>query len=89
MNTINKWDYAPEWANYYAMDSDGSGWWYESEPKFINGSWGQGGYMLLADNYQLAAAAHSLEARPVQAPRPAPLEPVAVTDKVDRDTPEE
>lgn len=27
-----KWKDAPEWANYRAMDKDGSWWFYEKEP---------------------------------------------------------
>ena len=26
------WKDAPEWAEYLAMDSDGTCWWYENEP---------------------------------------------------------
>ena len=26
------WRHAPEWANYWALDSDGAGYWYESHP---------------------------------------------------------
>ena len=26
------WSQAPEWANYYAIDGDGSRWFYEFEP---------------------------------------------------------
>lgn len=137
MNTINKWDYAPSEATHHAVDSNGRGFWHAKEPIFEDGEWF--GTVLWHDReYWEAAAAHSLEARPVQgavtmreacesalayfveqwknvgchptsqyadyvedlcsalgvdksqfAPtRPAPLEPVAVTDKVDRDMPE-
>lgn len=27
-----KWDEAPSWANWVAMDSDGSWWWFADEP---------------------------------------------------------
>ena len=27
------WKDAPEWANYMAMDRDGSWWWYQNKPK--------------------------------------------------------
>ena len=141
MNTINKWDYAPDGATHHAVDTDGRGFWYAEEPYFDGEAWWPHQTMTLGDDreYWKAAAAHSLEARPVQgavtmreacesalayfieqwknvgshptsqyadyvedlcsalgidksqlAPtHPAPLEPVAVTDKVDRNTPEE
>ena len=31
------WTNAPEWANYLAMDDDGSWWWYELEPNIDRG----------------------------------------------------
>ena len=33
------WNDAPEWANYLAMDSDGSWWWYAEEPTLDCGDW--------------------------------------------------
>lgn len=27
-----KWEDAPEWANYLAVDFDGIWWWFENEP---------------------------------------------------------
>lgn len=33
------WDDAPPWANYLAMDSDGSWYWYENEPVTSYGGW--------------------------------------------------
>ena len=40
MNKPN-WKDAPEWANYLAMDSDGSWYWFELEPWYDepNGIW--------------------------------------------------
>lgn len=32
------WDSAPEWANYLAMDEDGTWWWYQNEPVPISDS---------------------------------------------------
>ena len=29
MNTINKWDYAPDEATHHAVDADGRGFWDE------------------------------------------------------------
>lgn len=28
-----KWDEAPPWANFYAVDSDGDRWWYKNKPR--------------------------------------------------------
>jgi hypothetical protein len=33
------WSKAPEWANYAAMDSDGSWWWYETKPRCLVDEW--------------------------------------------------
>lgn len=33
------WENAPEWANWLAMDYDGTWWWYSNLPKFDNGEW--------------------------------------------------
>jgi len=33
------WNDAPEWANYLAMDSDGSWWWLNNKPLLRNGAW--------------------------------------------------
>lgn len=34
------WKDAPEWANYVAMDDDGSWWWFEKEPSYEQyGEW--------------------------------------------------
>lgn len=36
------WSKAPDWAQWYAIDSDGVGYWYGSEPTFqpLDGAWG-------------------------------------------------
>ena len=36
------WTQAPDWARWYAMDDDCSGYWYGSEPTFdaLEGCWG-------------------------------------------------
>lgn len=34
-----KWENAPEWAEYLAMDSDGSWWWHIEKPKKESGYW--------------------------------------------------
>jgi len=33
------WDYAPEWANYAAMDNTGIWYWYEFEPHISHRWW--------------------------------------------------
>lgn len=89
MTVINKWDYAPEGATHYAVDADGSGWWYDAPPEFLGAGWRPTGKMMIPDHdYQAALSPHSLEARP--APITAdPPEPVAIQNKADRDMPEE
>lgn len=68
MNTINKWDYAPEGATHHAVDADGRGWWYSGEPKFSPHSteWYSGKSTIVCQDtaYRTAYAPHSLEARP-------------------------
>lgn len=33
------WDDAPEWANWVAMDKDGSWWWHDHKPAIKEGHW--------------------------------------------------
>ncbi len=33
------WDTAPEWANWLAMDADGTWFWYEQEPQRFGDGW--------------------------------------------------
>lgn len=34
------WDQAPEWANYLAMDADGTWYWYKNQPELnVSGYW--------------------------------------------------
>ena len=57
------WKDAPEWAKYFAMDADGSGYWYERKPVRFDSSW-------LPDDFRFAIAGNftdwrqSLEQRP-------------------------
>lgn len=30
------WSEAPDWAEWWAVDSDGLGWWFENKPHIIN-----------------------------------------------------
>lgn len=34
-----KWEDAPHWANYLAMDYDGQWYWYEKKPEEDGGLW--------------------------------------------------
>ena len=44
------WKDAPEWANYLAMDEDGSWWWFENEPYTDGDAWcHDGGDWQIAD----------------------------------------
>lgn len=39
MNRTNakpNWKTAPEWASYFAINNDGTGWYYEVEPTWSN-----------------------------------------------------
>lgn len=45
-----KWEDAPDWANWLAMDEDGTWCWHEEEPDMACGVWGGGGRMLSIDN---------------------------------------
>lgn len=45
------WSNAPEWANYFAMDADGTWWWHELKPTIENKSqseWYSEGKMMYA-----------------------------------------
>ena len=39
MNNKPSWDDAPEWANWLAMDSDGSWYWFQNKPYEGNVVW--------------------------------------------------
>jgi hypothetical protein len=63
---LERWKYAPEWANYLAMDADGDWFWYESEPAAATYAWDCGAVcMVLRHDFPPAAGwAKTLEARP-------------------------
>jgi len=42
------WKYAPEWANWLAMDSDGAWFWYEMQPDARRGKFRTDGKVTLA-----------------------------------------
>ena len=42
-----KWEIAPSWANFMAMDEDGSWWWFETEPRKAGNGWNFGGKSML------------------------------------------
>lgn len=33
------WTQAPNWAQYLAMDCDGTWWWYSEMPEYDSGEW--------------------------------------------------
>lgn len=33
------WTTAPQWANYWAVDTDGYSWWYENKPHYDDSFW--------------------------------------------------
>lgn len=35
------WESAPKWANYHAIDADGSAWWHSNRPTWneVDGIW--------------------------------------------------
>jgi hypothetical protein len=37
------WSKAPEWARFWALDSDGGSWWYERRPDAGSVNFGNGG----------------------------------------------
>lgn len=43
MNKVPRWEDAPKWARWVAMDSNGAWHWYEKEPHPSHGYWAQGG----------------------------------------------
>jgi len=43
VRVVPNWQHAPSWANYVAMDQDGSWWWHEFEPTPCGSTWGGGG----------------------------------------------
>jgi hypothetical protein len=42
------WKDAPKWANYIAMDEDGTWWWFENEPHKTGNGWDYGDISRLA-----------------------------------------
>jgi len=53
-----KWNDAPEWADYVAMDVGGAWWWYEFKPAYTHSSetWD-----VIDDGWARGATPHSLE----------------------------
>lgn len=56
------WKDAPEWAQYLAMDPDGSWWWYASKPRVTKYGWESRGLCDKAGN--TVAWDGSLQERP-------------------------
>lgn len=61
-----EWSNAPTWANFVAMDDDGSWWWYEEHPIIgEQGEWKRGrGMALLAQDREPSNWELSLRKRP-------------------------
>ena len=62
------WDSAPEWAEYMAIDEDGSWWWFEKEPEWkeMFGMWGSRGECKAAFDPKSIVAKDTLEKRPAK-----------------------
>lgn len=61
-----KWIYAPWWAKWLAMDSDGVWCWYEFKPEKISKKWDlpeEGGIYAVASN-EVDSWDETLESRP-------------------------
>lgn len=61
------WVNAPEWANYLAMDKDGSWWWFEVKPSLKSSSWeipSLSGFSIMQANDHLPDFEETLESRP-------------------------
>lgn len=62
------WSDAPEWAQWLAMDDDGTWYWFEDEPKFRRHCWFGLRKVELARGGSHTAAHESLEPRPQEPP---------------------
>lgn len=58
-----EWRDAPEWANYIAMDEDGTWWWFENEPRKVGNGWNFGGQSSLVF-FEYSEWSETLERRP-------------------------
>lgn len=58
-----KWEDAPDWAQYLAMDVDGDWYWYEFIPEWDGSSWEYSGSVMLAGQSGISAW-KTLEPRP-------------------------
>jgi len=73
-NNKPKWEDAPEWANYLAMDSDGAWFWFEKKPYFRDGLWFSAYKHMVCDIEKrqplrsFSNCGESLEKRPQQTP---------------------
>lgn len=57
------WNDAPEFAEYLAMDSDGTWYWYEFKPEWDGCRWNYTGGVMLAGELE-EDASETLEKRP-------------------------
>lgn len=55
------WKDAPDWAEFTAMDPDGTWYWFEKEPTYIDSEWCEGGVFEIVE---LPKGNGTLEKRP-------------------------
>lgn len=68
MLPVVDWDNAPEWAEWCAVDDDGSCFWYKSEPRYsshLNG-WFTSDELMINRTFVAHYAPHSLQRRPAR-----------------------
>ena len=60
------WDWAPDWAQYVAVDENGDAYWFEKEPKIVGTTWSESsGFFCKFGNSKLPVDwTKSLEKRP-------------------------
>ena len=58
------WKYAPEWANWLAMDADQEWFWFENKPVFESGIWRRDGGRCTDAGWYTEECEDSLESKP-------------------------
>lgn len=60
------WDWAPDWAQWAAVDENGAAYWFEKEPKIVGTTWTElSGFMYkIGDCNQPIDWTKSLQKRP-------------------------
>lgn len=62
------WANAPKWAQWFAIDGDGEGYWYKEKPIKNKFQWCHGGNAEFIDNFNTSNWEESLQQRPTQRP---------------------